>query len=35
MCHEGNNFKDTVEKTICVSCHTAGGRFVICIIEWE
>lgn len=35
MSHGGDPFEDTVEKTICVSCHTAGRRCVICIIEWE
>ena len=35
MCHVGDTFEDTVEKTVCVSCHTAGRRCVICIIEWE
>ena len=35
MCHGGDPFEDAVEKTVCVSCHTAGRRCVICIIEWE
>ena len=35
MCHEGDQFEDTVGKTICVSCHTAGSWCVICIIEWK